>query len=91
MELSNLQLKSLFVKTIRISDQFFGKTLANMKANPRVAAMFWDGFEGYQVKGTVTIEITGPRFEETARWIEELTNNAGFPLKSKGGGYYENQ
>jgi uncharacterized protein len=71
-------------ETILISDQFFGKTLANMKTNPRVAVLFWDGFEGYQLKGTVTVETTGPRFEETARWIEEMSSKAGFPLKSKG-------
>jgi len=35
------------------------------------------------LKGTVTIETTGQRFEETAQWIEEMSNKAGFPLKSK--------
>ena len=71
-------------ETILISDQFLSKTLANLKANPRVAVTFWDGAEGYQLKGTVTIETTGPRFEETARWIEERSSKTGFPLKSKG-------
>jgi len=60
------------------------KTLANMKANPQVALTYWEGREGYQLKGTVTIETTGKRFEETAQWIEEMSNTAGFPLKSKG-------
>jgi len=71
-------------ETILISDQFFNKTLANMKTNPRVAVTFWEGHEGYQLKGTVTIETTGQRYEETARWIEEKSTKAGFPLKSKG-------
>lgn len=71
-------------ETVLISDQFFGKTLANMKSNPRVAVTFWEGHEGYQLKGSVTIETTGSRYEETAAWIEELGNKAGFPLKSKG-------
>ncbi len=71
-------------ETILISDQFFGKTLANMKANPKVALTYWEGHEGYQIKGTVTIETSGPRFDETAKWIEEMGNKAGFPLKSKG-------
>jgi predicted pyridoxine 5'-phosphate oxidase superfamily flavin-nucleotide-binding protein len=71
-------------ETILISDQFLNKTLANMKANPQVALTFWEGREGYQLKGTVTIETTGKRFEETAQWIEETSNQAGFPLKSKG-------
>jgi uncharacterized protein len=71
-------------ETILISDQFFNKTLANIKANPKVAVTFWDGFEGYQLKGTVTIETTGQRFEETASWVEEKGKQIGFPLKSKG-------
>ena len=71
-------------ETILMSDQFFNKTLTNMKANPRVGVTFWEGHEGYQFKGIVTIETTGQRFEDTARWIEEKSNKAGFPLKSKG-------
>lgn len=71
-------------ETILISDQFFNKTIANMKSNPRIAVSFWEGHEGYQLKGTITIETSGKRFEETAKWIEEMGNKAGFPLKSKG-------
>jgi len=71
-------------ETILISDQFLNKTLANLKANPKVAVSFWEGHEGYQFKGSVTIETSGERFEETARWIEDLGNKVGFPLKSKG-------
>ena len=71
-------------ETVLISDQFLNKTLANMKSNPRVAVTFWEGHEGYQLKGLVTIETSGRRFEETAKWIEELGAKVGFPLKSKG-------
>ena len=71
-------------ETILISDQFFNKTLANLKANPKVAVTFWEGREGYQLKGTVTIETSGKRYEETAAWIEEKGNKIGFPLQSKG-------
>ena len=71
-------------ETILISDQFFNKTLTNLKANPQAAVSFWEGHEGYQLKGSVTIETSGQRYEETARWIEELGNKAGFPLRSKG-------
>ena len=55
-----------------------------MQANPKVSVMYWQGREGYQLKGNATIETTGKRFEETAHWIEELSQKAGFPLKSKG-------
>lgn len=71
-------------ETILISDQFFNKTIANMKANPKIAVSFWEGREGYQLKGEITIETSGKRFEETAKWIEDLGNRAGAPLKSKG-------
>jgi len=71
-------------ETILLSDQFFNKTLENMKVNPKVSVTFWDGHEGYQLKGTIAIETSGKRYEETAKWIEQLGNAAGFPLSSKG-------
>ncbi|MCU0614694.1 MAG: pyridoxamine 5'-phosphate oxidase family protein [Desulfobacterales bacterium] len=71
-------------ETILISDQFFNKTLANLKANPKIAVSFWEGYEGYQLKGTITIETSGKRYEETAAWIEDMGNKVGMPLKSKG-------
>ncbi|MDY0188069.1 MAG: pyridoxamine 5'-phosphate oxidase family protein [Syntrophus sp. (in: bacteria)] len=76
--------KILDDETILISDQFFNKTLKNMKENNNVAVTFWEGHEGYQLKGSVVLETSGSRYEETVRWIEELGNAAGFPLKSKG-------
>jgi predicted pyridoxine 5'-phosphate oxidase superfamily flavin-nucleotide-binding protein len=71
-------------ETILISDQYFDKTLANMKENPQAAVTVWEKTEGYQIKGTVTIETLGPRFEETARWIEDLGKKFNVSLKSKG-------
>jgi predicted pyridoxine 5'-phosphate oxidase superfamily flavin-nucleotide-binding protein len=71
-------------ETILISDQFFNKTLANMKANPKISLMYWEENAGYQLKGAVTIETTGSRFEETAQWIRGISEKVGFPLRSKG-------
>lgn len=76
--------KVLDEDTVLISDQFFNKTRANIENNPRVSITFWEGHEGYQIKGFATIETKGERYEETARWIENLGNKVGFPLKSKG-------
>jgi len=76
--------KILDDETILISDQFFNKTLSNMRNNPHVAITIWDKLEGYQIKGTVTIEISGKRFEETAKWIDDLGKKLNLPLKSKG-------
>ena len=55
-----------------------------MKTNPHVSVMYWEGHEGYQLKGTVTTETSGQRYEDTVRWINELSAKVGFPLKSKG-------
>lgn len=71
-------------ETILISDQYFDKTLANMKENPRAAVTVWEKTEGYQIKGTVTIETSGPRFEETVQWIEDMGKKFNIPLRSKG-------
>jgi len=76
--------KILDDETILISDQFFNKTLSNMRDNPHVAITIWDRLEGYQIKGTVTIEISGKRFEETAKWIDDIGRKLNLPLKSKG-------
>jgi uncharacterized protein len=71
-------------ETILVSDQFFNKTLKNLKDNPQVAITIWDKLEGYQIKGTATIETSGKRFEETAKWIDEVANKLNLPIKSKG-------
>ncbi len=78
--------KVLDDETILISDQYFGKTLANLRQNPRVALTFWDPEtrESYQIKGEVSIECSGPIFEETARWIDEIARARNVPMKSKG-------
>ncbi len=73
-------------ETILISNQYFGKTLKNITENPIAGITFWDlkSHEGYQIKGTITIETQGKRFEDTAKWIEELGKAKNKPLKSKG-------
>ena len=71
-------------ETILISDQYLNKTRKNIEANPRVAITIWDKTEGYQIKGTATMETSGPRFEETAQWVEERSKAINRPLKSKG-------
>ena len=71
-------------ETILISDQFFNKTLTNMKDNPQVALTCWDKYEGYQIKGKATIEMSGQLYQDTVRWIEEVGKRLNVPLKSKG-------
>ena len=76
--------KIIDAETILISDQYLNKSLTNMKSNSKVTLMFWEGGEGYQLKGHVTIETSGKRFEETAKWIEERSRKKGMKRKSKG-------
>jgi hypothetical protein len=76
--------KILDDETILISDQYFHKTLKNLKANPKIALSFWEMSEGYQVKGRAKIHTKGKIFEETAEWIRRRSEEIGKPLKSKG-------
>jgi predicted pyridoxine 5'-phosphate oxidase superfamily flavin-nucleotide-binding protein len=71
-------------ETVLISDQFFNKTLANMQENPKASLTYWRGHEGYQLKGSVTFETSGPLFEETSEWIEKTGKRLGLPLWCKG-------
>ena len=70
--------------TILLSDQFFNKTIKNLRDNPKASIAIWDNMEGYQIKGAVTIETSGQIFEETAKWIDEMGKQLGLPLKCKG-------
>ncbi len=51
---------------IWIVDNFFKKTLANMKENPKASFYVWtpESPESWQVKGTLTIENSGEDYEK---------------------------
>jgi len=66
--------------TLLISDQFFNKTLANMKENKKAAISWWGEKGGFQIKGTVTIHTDGEIWEKDVAWMKELRPN----LKPKG-------
>jgi predicted pyridoxine 5'-phosphate oxidase superfamily flavin-nucleotide-binding protein len=78
--------KILDDETILVSDQYFLKTLKNLRENPKVAISFWemDKGEGYQIKGDATIHTEGKIYEETVEWIRRYGEEIGHPLKSKG-------
>lgn len=71
-------------ETVMISDQYMNKTLANLKANPRMAVTVWNETGGYQVKGTVTYENEGPRYEAVAEQVHAILSSMGYDYTSKG-------
>jgi uncharacterized protein len=66
--------------TLLISDQFFNKTLANMKENPMAALSWWGEKGGFQIKGEVTIHTDGDIWLQDVAWMKELRPS----LKPKG-------
>ena len=56
--------------TLLISDQFFNKTLANMKENPKAAISWWGEKGGFQIKGTVTIHTDGEIWRQDLAWMK---------------------
>jgi predicted pyridoxine 5'-phosphate oxidase superfamily flavin-nucleotide-binding protein len=73
-------------ETLLVSDQYFNKTLNNLKENPKVAISFWERAEGegYQIKGEASIHTQGKIYEDTAEWIRKRSEEIGRPIKSKG-------
>jgi predicted pyridoxine 5'-phosphate oxidase superfamily flavin-nucleotide-binding protein len=57
--------------TILISDQFFTKTLQNMKENPKIALSWWGDKGGFQIKGTVTLHTNDEIFRQNVAWMKE--------------------
>jgi len=67
--------KLLDDETLLISDQFFNKTLANLKANPKAAISYWGEKGGFQIKGTVIIHTNEKVFSDDVAWMKELRPN----------------
>jgi len=64
--------KTLDNGTLLVSDQFFNKTLANMKENPKAALSWWGEKGGFQIKGTVTIHTNDEVFKQDVAWMKDL-------------------
>ena len=72
-------------ETVYLSDQFFKKTLANVQANPKVAVVFWQGTEAYELHGTARYVNEGAEFEEQKAWVDAAFEKMGMPIRAKGG------
>jgi uncharacterized protein len=76
-------IKILDDETILASAVFMTKTFNNLEENPVCALSIWEGFAGYQIKGSAAIVTDGPVFKETQSWTEEEGKKLGLPLQSK--------
>ncbi len=58
-------------ETIWVFDAYFKKTKENILQNNKVSLTFWEGHEGYQIKGIAKYYTEGRLFEEALKWIYE--------------------
>jgi len=58
-------------ETLLISDQYFNKTLVNLKQNPEIALSWWAEKGGFQIKGTVSVHTNDEIFRENLAWMRE--------------------
>lgn len=59
-------------ETLLISDQFFLKTIHNLRENPVVALSWWGDKGGFQLKGPVTLHTDDEVFRKDVAWMKEL-------------------
>lgn len=64
--------KFLDDETLLISDQYFGKTLANIKENPKIALAWWGEKGGFQIKADITIHTDDEIFRQDVEWIRGI-------------------
>jgi len=64
--------KFLDDETLLISDQYFGKTLANLKENPKIALAWWGEKGGFQIKADITIHTDDEIFRQDVEWIRGI-------------------
>jgi hypothetical protein len=70
-------LKVMDPETILISDNFFLKTENNLKNNPKVAFVVYDGYtkKCFQIKGSAEIITHGEIYEEMKKWVDSARPN----------------
>lgn len=64
--------KFLDDETLLISDQYFLKTLANLKDNPKIALAWWGEKSGFQIKADVTLHTDGEIFRQNVEWVHSI-------------------
>lgn len=61
--------------TVWIIDTYFGKTKYNIVKTGRAAVAFWEGYEGFQIKGRAVYHEKGEIFEKAKAWSVSLKPN----------------
>ena len=61
-------------ETLLISDQYFGKTLNNLKSNPKIALSWWAEKGGFQIKADITIHTDDDIFRQNVEWVRGIKN-----------------
>ena len=64
--------KFLDDETILISDQYFGKTLRNLRENPKIALAWWGEKGGFQLKADITLHTEGEIFQKNVEWVHSI-------------------
>jgi len=64
--------KFLDDETLLISDQYFGKTLANLKENPKIALAWWGEKGGFQIKADIEIHTDGDIYRKNVEWVQSI-------------------
>ena len=65
-------LKFLNDETLLISDQYFGKTLKNLRENPKIALTWWGDKGGFQIKADITIHTDDEIFRQNVEWVHSI-------------------
>lgn len=75
-------LKILDDETILLADNFFNKTEANIKENPKIALVVYDNQskKAYQMKGSLEILTSGTIYDDMVEWVH--SRNANLPAKA---------
>lgn len=72
-------------ETVYISDQFFNKTLQNIKENAKVAVAFWTGHDAFQIHGIASYTDEGDAFIAQKEKVDGAFASMGLPIRAKGG------
>ena len=70
---------------VYLSDQFFNKTLANLKVSPKVSIAFWGEGFAYQIHGTARYVDSGEEFLVQKQWADGIFQAMDIPFTAKGG------